>query len=222
MSLIYSRMVRLLPIVVGLAPVLGVIIAYRLNVDAAILPSCLPVLDGCTSISSTGRQMPGSLVFKGVMFPQAAMLALLWWFAARWVRYDRPRSFLSTWILVCGLIGSISLTIYVIFLGTEAPFYEFMRRFGIYFYFLGTAIAQLLLSVAIRQTRLRTLLLTIVAIPFALGLVNLVQKEIATNADQIENAIEWTAASCMQLWFVLLIFAWRNARLQSDIKSIQN
>ena len=210
-------MVRLLPIWVGLMPVLGVTVAYVLNVDATILPSCMPLLEGCTSISSTGRQLPGSLMFKAIMLPQAALLAALCWIAASWLRSIRPQSRLPRAVLICGVIGSVALVIYVTLLGTQAPFYEFMRRFGIYFYFLGTALSQLLLTLGMRRSALRTAMLTIITMPLVLGVANLIQKELTVNADQIENAIEWSAALLMQAWFVLLFFAWHATGIKIEV-----
>ena len=214
-------MVRFLPLFVGIMPVAGVTVAYLLNVEANILPSCFPLLEGCTSISSTGRQMPGSLVFRAVMLPQAAFLVGLWWLAAAWLRQLTPASRLFRPMQGCGIVGAIALVVYVTFLGTKAPFYEFMRHFGIYFYFLGTALAQILLSLAINRSTLRTGMLCLIATPFILGIANLVQKRLVAEPDLIENGIEWTAAVFMQLWFVLLFFAWRatglKVRIETDV-----
>ncbi|MEL7187801.1 MAG: hypothetical protein AAFN50_15425 [Pseudomonadota bacterium] len=75
-------MVRWLPLIAGLVPLIGVTSAYLLGTHADVLPKCIPYLDGCTSISATGRYLPGSLLFKAALFPQAAVLAFVWWFAS--------------------------------------------------------------------------------------------------------------------------------------------
>jgi hypothetical protein len=61
-----------------------------------------------------------------------------------------------------------------------------MRRFGIYFYFLGTALAQLFLAVSLRGickglrdralSRMAAAMLILCLMPFALGVLNLAQK----------------------------------------------
>ena len=122
-------------------------------------------------------------------------------------------------MFVSGAIGSLALVVYVTFLGTTEAFYEFMRRFGIYFYFLGTVIAQLLLSLTLvtyARTEAKTSLgrlpkqmLVLVALPFVLGILNLILKATLDDADAFENSIEWIASLSMQSWFVLLYFAWR-------------
>jgi hypothetical protein len=176
-------------------------------------------LNGPLPAGKPGRYLPGSLVFKAIMLPQSAFLALLWWIAAGWLRSIKPQSRLPGAVLICGVIGSVALVIYVTLLGTQAPFYEFMRRFGIYFYFLGTALSQLLLTLGMPRSMLRTAMLTIIAVPLVLGVANLIQKELTVNADQIENAIEWSAALLMQAWFVLLFFEWRASGLKIEISA---
>jgi hypothetical protein len=63
-----------------------------------------------------------------------------------------------------------------------------MRRFGIYFYFLGTALAQLFLAVSLRGickglrdralSRMAAAMLILCLMPFALGVLNLAQKSL--------------------------------------------
>jgi hypothetical protein len=204
-------MMRVLPLIAGIPPVLGVGLAYWLGVENGVLPSCVPFIEGCTSISSSGRYMPGSMAFRAVMLPQAAFLAILWWVCADWIRQIAPRSRVSNAVVASGIVGAIALVIYVTFLGTQQPFYEFMRRFGVYFYFLGTVISQLLLTLAMPSSKLRTAMLWLIATPFLLGLMNLLQKALLEQSDNIENGIEWTAALLMQIWFVLLYYAWRKS-----------
>ncbi len=202
-------MFRFLPLFAGVVPIAGIAAAYWLNVEAGLLPACMPLLDGCTSISATGRMMPGSMAFRAVLLPQAALLAFLWWFSVRWLEQVSPESRAGTPILICGATGAIALVLYVTFLGTEQPFYEFMRRFGIYFYFLGTGLSQILLTLALSPSRLRATMLWVIGTPLVMGLINLAQKLLLADSNGIENSIEWASALLMQLWFVLLFVAWR-------------
>lgn len=199
-------MLRVLLLLVGIMPLIGVSAAYWLNVQAGVLPGCLPPLDGCTSISSTGRYWPGSLPFKAVLLPQAAFLAILWWSASDWLKQVSSRPGHTKVILISGVVGAAALVVYVSLLGSQQPFYEFMRRFGIYFYFLGTAISQVALTWALPKSSLRTAMLFAVGTPFALGLANLAQKSLLIETDLLENRIEWIAALMMQFWFVLFYF----------------
>jgi hypothetical protein len=84
-----------------------------------------------------------------------------------------------------------------------------MRRFGIYGYFLGTLLAQLLLTLKLPASRTRTVMLCLVAAPLLLGLLNLLLKTLLIDPDNVENQIEWFAALFMQIWFMVLFVAWR-------------
>ena len=209
----------MLPLITGISPVLGVGLAYWLGVENGVLPSCVVFLEGCTSISSTGRYMPGSMPFRAVMLPQAAFLAIVWWVCADWIRRIAPQSRVPNAIVACGILGAIALVLYVTFLGTQQAFYELMRRFGIYIYFLGTLSSQALVTIAMPKSRLRTAMLWSVGTPLLLGVANLLQKELLIQWDSIENSIEWIAALLMQVWFVLLHVAWRESGFAVTVTS---
>lgn len=212
-------MIRALPLFVGLVPVLAVTAAYWLNVEAGVLPSCMPLLDGCISISAAGRYTPGSMPFRAALLPQAALLVVLWWVSVGWLKSISSALRNHQAILICGAVGALALVLYVTFLGTTGPFYEFMRRFGIYFYFLGTVLSQILLTWSMPRSRLRSVMLAVIAAPFVLGLLNLVQKAVLADSDNIENRIEWIAAVLMQVWFVLLYFAWRKSGIAVIVRT---
>ncbi len=212
-------MIRGLPLLVCILPVLGVTAAHWLNARAGVLPSCLPLFDGCTSISAAGRYMPGSMPFRASLLPQAAFLAYLWWFCHEWLKQVAPDSGNRKAILICGIVGAVALAVYVTYLGTHQAFYELMRRFGIYFYFLGTAVAQILLALAMSRSALRSAMLWCSGAPFGLGLINLFQKFFLNNSDSIENQIEWIAALLMQVWFALLFVAWRRSGMAVIVRT---
>jgi len=216
-----------LPLFIGLVPLVGVHTAYLIAVDYGYLQPCIPYLDGCTSISGTGRYPPASFLFKAVEMGMAVALPVFWYFSVKWLKALDPRWHShAVWsIFVSGAVGAIALIIYVTFLGTKEPFYEFMRRFGIYFYFLGTVFAQLFLAVSFRGIcknlhdralrRMAATMLVLCLMPFALGILNLVQKSVLPyeTADALENSIEWIASLMMQAYFFVVFLAWRRTRL---------
>jgi hypothetical protein len=210
---------RLAPIALAAAviPTVAILAAFYLSAYAGNVPLCNPFIDGCASISATGRQPPGALLFRAAQLPYSVVLAVIWILAARWVmQVAPPAERLQRWILITGLAGAAALIIYVTFLGTKTPVYAFMRRFGIYFYFLGTVIAQLLVALRVyragsswRLGGVASWMLGCALLPFALGILNLVLKSIVENPDPPENAIEWIASLSMQAWFIGLYVAWR-------------
>jgi hypothetical protein len=106
-----------------------------------------------------------------------------------------------------------------------------MRRFGIYFYFLGTVLAQLFLALSFRGIcrtlgdralrRMATAMLALCLMPFAFGLLNLAQKSVLPyeTADALENSIEWLASLMMQAYFVVVFFAWRRTGLAVSVSA---
>ncbi|MDJ0760567.1 MAG: hypothetical protein QNJ19_14325 [Woeseiaceae bacterium] len=224
---------RSLPLIAAVVPFVGVTISYAIGTYYDLVPSCIPYIDGCTSISATGRYEPASFLFRAIQMPLGVLHIVIWLLCIEWLRAMGHHS-RAAHLTLCysGIVGGISLIIYVTFLGTQQPFYEFMRRFGIYGYFLGVAIAQVTLAFSVSKVDSKTVrfdghrqgtpLVWLALLPFALGILNLVLKSILDDADQWENRIEWVAALIMQLYFLFLWNAWRvtgfDARVTSDVR----
>lgn len=214
-----GTLARYLPLAAGLLPLVAISAAHWLGVNAGHLPACFPYVEGCTSISATGRHPPGSFLFKAIQMPLAMALVVLWLLALDWLRSfpRKPSTLRARLILVFGISGAAALLAYTSFLGTTEPFYEFMRRFGIYVYFAGTVFAQLLVSVGLRIGPLGSWMRRVALLPFLLGILNLVLKNVLDDADSAENRIEWIAALGMQVWFVLLYLAFRRSELGASV-----
>jgi len=214
---------RLVPIATGLSPIIAIHLCYLIAIQHSGLPACMPYLEGCVSISATGRYEPASYLFKAVMLPNSILLSVYWLLNIAWLRsVDISQSLPAGRYRSIGLLGvggALFLILYVTFLGSAEPFYEFMRRFGVYLYFALSVFAQLLL--ARRSLRLATLagnrLLVLLSkwqlllslAPFALGILNLVLKAILEDSNRAENVIEWIFALMMQSFFLLSYFSWK-------------
>lgn len=218
-----AMLLRLLPLVTGLLPIVAIHVSLLLAINAGAIPSCFPYLEGCASISATGRYEPASFVFKPAMMSEWTILILYWVFNVAWVRSlarkAESNATTGTTMGVIGCAGALALILYVTFLGTQAPFYEFMRRFGVYLYFLFSVIAQILLArhtiklsekLGLRNLeKIGKAQLTLALIPFLLGALNLILKSTLENPDPAENIIEWIFALLMHLFFVLTYFSWK-------------
>ena len=217
-------MLRWLPLIAGIMPLVAMFGAFAIGVAYGTLPDCNPILDGCRSISATGRQPPGSFLFRAIMLPQAILYGFMWYLSYLWLQRLPPGigSWRSGLLLTAGFTNAVALIVYVTFLGTTEPIYEFMRRIGIYFGFLGAAAAQLVVGLALLRTELRSIaqlmLMTSFAV-FAIGILNLVLKATLDDPDPSENRIEWIASVMMQAWFFLLYLGWRrtNARFGVEL-----
>ena len=221
---------RFVPLLAAALPLVAMFGALWIGIASETLPACFPPLDGSISISATGRKPPGSFLFRAVMLPHALLLSLLWYLTVLWLRSldaDLRRS-TTTAILVSGLVGSLALIVYVTFLGTKEPLYEFMRRVGIYFAYLGTALAQLFVALALARIskalsdeRLRKaarFLVAVCVVTFCLGILNSVLKVVLEDADASENRIEWIASVLMQSYFFVLFLAWRLTDMRTLVR----
>lgn len=225
-------MLRLLPLLTGLLPLVAVFTSYGIAIHTAGLPACNPFLDGCTSVSATGRHPPASFLFRAAMLPQSIILAAYWLACLAWYRAMRQHlgrdPHTGSAIGWFGVTGALFLVPYVTFLGTEEPFYEFMRRYGIYMYFLLNVIAQIILASRalplVRELALPRVLfvtriqLALAWIPFALGALNLILKAVLEDAGAAESRIEWIFALLMQTYFLLSYVAWRDTRFSSTAR----
>ena len=216
-------LLRLLPLLTGFVPIIAVHVSYLIAIRAGILVACIPYIDGCTSVSATGRYPPSSFLFKGLMMPEAILMAAYWLFSVAWLRSLERAAGRSgnggTSIAVFGVAGALFLIIYVTFLGTQGPVYDFMRRFGVYLYFLFTVVAQLILASKVLSlssnlripevVRITKYQLALALIPFAIGILNLVLKAVLDDAVASERIIEWIFALLMHSYFLLSYFSWR-------------
>jgi hypothetical protein len=220
---------RFLPLITGGMPIIAIHVSLVLAINAAAIPSCFPYLDGCASISATGRYEPASFVFKPAMMTEWVLLVFYWLFNMQWIRQlsrSAGTPVTATTMAVIGCSGALALILYVTFLGTQAPFYEFMRRFGVYLYFLFTVVAQIILArhtirlaAQASWTRVATLgkvQLGLALVPFALGALNLVLKATLDDSDPAENIIEWIFALLMQIYFLLSYWNWRETGFAAE------
>lgn len=225
-------LIRLLPLITGLLPIIAIHVSLIVAINAASIPACFPYIDGCASISATGRYEPASFIFKPAMMSAWTMLVFYWLFNVAWLRSlareagEKDR--IGAWMASIGCAGALALILYITFLGTHAAFYEFMRRFGVYLYFLFTVIAQIMLarhSLSLSRSlslpiieKIARAQLTLALIPFGLGALNLVLKSTLLDPDPAENIIEWIFALLMHVYFLLSYFTWRETGFGTEFR----
>ena len=193
-------------------PIATVVACASWSMGAGLIEPCLPLVDGCTSISRACRQVPVIHLFRATMLPSSALLALFWWQErARLAALAPARVAARRAALGLALLGAAFLPAYVAFLGTDGPVYEFLRRLGIYLFFAGTGLAQAIVTLGIErgaapgasERRARAVRRALVAAMLGLGPLNLALKATLADPDAAENVIEW--------WFGLAMFAWFGA-----------
>lgn len=208
----------------GLLPVIAVHAAYLMNIfgggELQAEYICWPYYDGCISISRAARSGPGLHLFRAMMLPCAVLLLLSWDFVREWLPGLNACSRKRAWIIfMLGAVGALFLVFYVAWLGTEGEWYSWLRRYGVTFYFAGTALAQLLLVWVLWPARRElaggtlvrpvAVLTGLVSLQWVLGVFSAFKSLIFADPafiDRIENVIEWCYALPMALAFIVI--AW--------------
>lgn len=205
-----------------LLPTLVVIICYVISISLDQVPRCVPFFEGCTSISAASRQIPSLYLFRSVMLPMTGLLAAYWLIARSWLGFLGVRGPKRAWMTALGIIGAVFLVLYAVFLGTDGPAYDLMRRYGVIVYFAFTALAQILLSDQLQRLpagvpELGRYLVSVKvgfgAAMLVIGLVNIPAANFF-DADPLENVVEWNFALLMHGYFGLTALAWRRGGLR--------
>jgi hypothetical protein len=226
-----------MPFLAGVLPLLAVHAAYLLNLfSGAGLQTeheCMPYWDGCVSISRGVRSGPGLHLFRAIMLPTAVLLLISWALVREWLlrvaACDIGRARL---ISLTGMLGAVFLVFYVTWLGTEGDWYRWLRRYGVIFYFGGTALAQLLLAWVLWPNRRQLasgliggpvkVLMALVSLQWALGVFSAFKRLLFGDPaviDRLENTLEWGIALPMSLGFIAIawLFSRSGFRLNSNL-----
>jgi hypothetical protein len=217
-----------LPLAAGLLPAIAAVTAFLISVQTGLIAPCNPVLDGCVSISRAARHELPNLVFRALVLPGATLQAITWILCAQWLGSIDADSGKTPLILaVLGVLAGMFFVLYGTFLGSEGDIYQWLRRYGINFYFGFTYLCMLLTSARIFELtqggRLRipwqmhralgVLCLTLLA----LGLGNLIAKSLLGDealVDRFENSLEWLAGLLFTLFFAIMSWLWHQTRFR--------
>jgi uncharacterized membrane protein len=202
----------------ALLPLTATLGAYLIALLQGYGVVCVPLWEGCTSISRAARYGDALFWFRGLMMPLSVLLVIFWIFQVRWLAHHCGKQSQQTVILWLGIVSALALIVYVNFLGSGGDIYRFMRRFGVTFYF-GLAMLAQLLSIhllfrhrstlpATTQVLLSWQLLCVGA-QWSLGLVSLAITLIEPSfKSQAGNIIEWNFALAMTAFYALSALIW--------------
>jgi hypothetical protein len=230
-----TQPIWLLPVIAGLLPAIATIVAFLISVRLGLIPSCNPFFDGCVSISRTARYDLANLIFRALVLPGATLQALTWIACAQWLRcLDRSGKKTPIAVSILGAFAGGFFVLYGAFLGSEGETYQWLRRYGINFYFGFTYLCMLLVSAQVFQLarggwiRLRWHLdrglAVLCLLVMVFGLTNLFSKMLIADlqlVDRLENVLEWIAASIFTLFFAVLALLWNHTcfRLRAACES---
>ncbi len=190
----------------GGLPLVAVLICTVCSMHQGLVPQCMPLLEGCTSVSATGRHGTPYFIFKALVIPAGVVLMAFWMIAGLWC-LDLRRNLAGITLLCAGFAGGLFLILYATFLGSDGPWYDWLRRFGARMFFALTAFAQLMLTAATwhgladrRPTTLR-IMLALCIVQLGIGLASLPAPLLLDDPDAIQNLVEWNYGLAMLLFF---------------------
>ncbi len=222
------RSVWLLPLIAGLLPAIATIAAFLISVRLGLIPSCNPFLEGCVSISRAARHDLPNHIFRALVLPGATLQSLTWLLCAQWLRSidpvgaDPPKG-----LAVLGVLAGMFFILYGAFLGSEGDAYQWLRRYGINFYFGFTYLCMLMSSARIFRLsqggwvrvpwHADRALGVLCMLVLAFGVINLLAKYLLDDeqfVDYLENVLEWFASAIFTLFFVILAWLWNRTRFR--------
>lgn len=201
-----TKLLRLLPLWAALLPLVTFNVSYLIAVAYEHVPACITYLSGCTSVSSTGRLFPETIIFKTGMLSLAVVLALLWCRMAAFLEARALRVLAS--IMVVGLV------MYAITLGMQGEVIEVVRRIGIRMFGFGTLLIQVLFVILYRPLRtdatrilFRWLLILCIALPLV-GVISEVSKALGAPRRPTNNIAAWNAFLVSSAYYFVLARVW--------------
>ena len=216
-----------LPLSIGLLAIFSGNLTFLLAVNEGFIEICFPYFDGCSSISKAGRKGLAAIFFKLTIIPVMTLLSVYWVITYNLIRNTYGINKIQGKImLLFGIIGSFFGIIYTSFLGSEGDIYQLLRRFGIYFFFLGTYLGQILetnLIGNIEATKLSFYPKTMRFITFFIGCIILISMPVYGFFDEddwLENILEWNITLLIFLYFILSSLFWRIGKLRLNLESI--
>ena len=224
-----SSVFVLVAVLAGLLPLVGANTAYWLSAQAEFVPQCIPYIHGCTSVSATGRNPPGSFVYRGTMISAAVFMLAFWYLASRWLAVHGDMSLRRRALPWLGLYAAIFLVVYTTVLGHVGEWMAIQRRIGVVGYLSGTFFAQLLLvsriadlqkSGALQLPRwILRAMLALCAGMLLLGLSTIPAPLFTTDMTRFERIIEWNFSVLLVCFFPVTAFAWYHDRFNAGFSA---
>ena len=182
--------------IIFLLPILTVVISYFFSSLGGYVEWCLPLLDGCTSISKVGRYGVSFYLYKIFIIPSVILMIIFWYQINKYIHKSNLLLFLS-------ITSCIFLIIYLFALGFEGKIYRFMREIGIFVFFILSPVCQALLVFFISDNKIRSKfsLKTLLSmyLLFVVGYLLI----LPLDNSNYENVIEWNFALLIFLFFPL-------------------
>ncbi len=215
-----SRLVRL----AALAAVLPFVTFNSTYLVAAALghvSSCFTYVEGCTSVSSTGRQLPETILFKAGVLTLAVVLVLHWRQATAWLQSAGLSVARATALRIIAYVSAVALSIYAITLGLPDQHFGTLRRIGTHGFAFTSWITQVVFVVLYRPYRVAATMVSwrwLLTVCFALLLVGVASelaKAFGMPRKTTNNIAAWNAFLVLTLFYAVLARTWWHHQIAS-------
>lgn len=213
---------RTLALIITVLPFLISNAVYLLSAYEGFVPWCIPYIDGCTTISQAARSGNSIFLYRASMIAYGVLLIWFWIYAQHWLNLLYGRTTKSARIILwLGIVGAIFLIIYIDFLGTTGEVNRFMRRYGIMLFFTLTPLAQLLmlkqhydilpsLPEGVIKPRVLQYQLTVLLLMLFIGIISTTLEVTHNKTYESENIVEWNFSLLLNMYFLGMIFIWKD------------
>lgn len=217
----------LIPLVTALLPAVAINVSYLIAASQGHVAWCIPYIEGCTSISATGRQAPEAYVFRAAIIPTAVLLIVHWSLCHAWLKsLGGAAAGLNRAMLVLGVVAALALILYATVLGSIGDGYRLQRRIGVSVFYVCTVLAELLLTWqvvaaarrgALRQARRSVGLLAGLGLAIAVaGLLGLVLSAAWEGYGRYDDSVQWSFTLLMLAHIFVTGFAWRESGFRAS------
>lgn len=219
--------IAIIPLLTALLPLISANVAYIIASSLDHVPSCFVYLEGCTTVSSTGRKAPESLWFRATMIPGAVLMMICWRLIGGWLKCLEGEQYRGSAIIqTLGILAGIFLIVYTVALGFIGEAYALQRRTGVTLFFGLNYLAQVLLARRLWYfaksdpqrfpVRVINIMMGLCWFLLVVGLASIpISNFIGTDAP--ENIVEWNFSVLMYCYFLLVYWAWRETGFQARL-----
>ena len=200
---------KIIPQFVFFITVLTVIISYLISSLGGFVDWCMPLIDGCTSISKVGRYGISFYLYKIFIIPSVILMIIFWYQVNKYI-------YKSNLLLFLSITSCVFLIIYLFALGFDGKIYRFMREIGIFIYFIFTPMCQTLLVFSISNNKIRSKFFLYTLLSMYLVCVGIYLLILPLDNSNYENVIEWNFALLIFLFFPLFSGSLRKTNVWSD------
>lgn len=175
--------------------------SYFISAYTEYVEWCIPVIDGCTSLSKVGRHGIAFYLYKALIIPSTFLIMVFWIYVHREIYHNK-------YMLAMSIIACVFLVIYLCALGFDGGVYRFMRRIGVFVFFIGMPIVQTWLILASREhiTGWPKPVLYVVIYAYLIILIGYLYVRSLHNRE-LENVMEWLTSLLIFSFFSLFGYA---------------